>query len=339
MRMGGTEPNTFKIAQLNAENLFLFLDDAQGRDWRKLPEKEWQKLSHASVPNKSLLKTLWLADTLRAIDADIVFMCEVGGEESLRNFSNLFLEGAYTPHLMEGNSDRGIDIGYLVKKNFKHRVELRSYKNRPLKFQYPHEISPDPERPAPARTHYFSRDCAELRIYKEGAAAPALICLSVHLKSKLDPEGIDPEGLDRRAAEVVALTEIYKEIRQEFSPPVPVLIAGDFNGCAKRGQLAPEFKPLAETELESLMDVLGRDDEAAATQLQFNRGGGITWLQIDYIFMTPELKQKLIPEGCEVFRYRSELNVALPLPKTLEQRLAMPSDHYPVVATFQDIFT
>jgi endonuclease/exonuclease/phosphatase family metal-dependent hydrolase len=333
MRMGVLVPNTFKIAQLNAENLFLFLDETQDRDWRKLPEKEWQKLSHASVPNKSLLKTVWLADTLTAINADLVFMCEVGGEESLRNFSSLFLKGAYTPHLIEGNSDRGIDIGYLVKKDFPHRVELRSYKNRPLKLRYPHEIE------GPSRTHYFSRDCSELRIYKEGSAVPALVCLSVHLKSKLDPDGIDPEGLDRRTAEVAALTEIYREVRSEFSPPVPVIVAGDFNGCAKRSQLAAEFRPLADTELESVMDILGREEEQAATQLQFGRGGQITWLQIDYIFVTPELKRELLPEHSEVFRYRSELNVALPLPKTLEQRLAMPSDHYPVVATFKNIFT
>lgn len=330
--MSGVWPNTFKIAQLNAENLFLFLDDTTDRDWRRLPEKEWQKLSHASVPNKSLLKTLWLADSLLAINAEIVFICEVGGEESLRNFAKYFLRDQYTAHLIEGNSDRGIDIGYLVRKDFPHRVELRTYKNRPLKFNYPHEAA----QPAPPRTHYFSRDCSELRVFGSDPATPALICLSVHLKSKLDPDGIDPEGKDRRTAEVVALAEIYSDVRKEFTPSVPVIVAGDFNGCAKRNQLAPEFQALATTDLESVMDILERDGEQTATQLQFGRGGQIQCLQIDYVFVSPELKPLLVPEACEVFRYRSELNVALPLPATLEQRLAMPSDHYPVVATFKN---
>ncbi len=330
--MSGVRPNTFKIAQLNAENLFLFLDDATERDWRKLPEKEWQKLSHASVPNKSLLKTLWLADSLLEINADIVFVSEVGGEESLRNFAKIFLKDKYTPYLIEGNSDRGIDIGYLVKKDFTRRVEVRTYKNRPLKFSYPHEAG------TTARTHYFSRDCSELRVFDEGGAKAELVCLSVHLKSKLDPDGIDPEGKDRRMAELGALVEIYNEIRAEFSPPVPVIIAGDFNGCAKRSKLAPEFAALTTTDLESVQDVLEREEEAAATQLQFARNGTIQWLQIDYVFISPELKPQLIAESCEVFRYRSELNVPLPLPKTLDQRLAMPSDHYPVVATFKNFF-
>lgn len=325
--MGGVRPNTFRIAQLNAENLFLFLDDSADRDWRKMTEKEWQKLSKASVPNKSLLKTLWLADSLLAIDADLIFLCEVGGEESIKNFAHHFLKDAYTPHLIEGNSDRGIDIGYLVKKDFPYKVELRSYKDRPLKFHYPHEDE------ATRRTHYFSRDCAELRVYKEGSATPALVCLSVHLKSKLDPEGIDPEGKDRRAAELASLVEIYKEIRSEPGQP-PVLVAGDFNGCARRANIAPEFQALVSTDLESMQDILERDGPDAATQLQFNRSAQIQWLQIDYIFMSPELKTHLIPNGCEVFRYRSELNVALPLPTTLDQRLNLPSDHYPVVATF-----
>jgi endonuclease/exonuclease/phosphatase family metal-dependent hydrolase len=328
--MGAVRPTTLKIAQLNAENLFLFLDEPGSRDWRKMSEKEWQKLSHASVPNKSLLKTLWLADSLMAIDADIVFLCEVGGEESLRNFNTHFLGERYTPHLIEGNSNRGIDIGYLIKKTFPYRVELRSHKERPLKFQYPHEEGLE------ARTHYFSRDCAELRVYGADPARPAWIGLSVHLKSKLDPEGIDPEGKDRRAAELAALVEIYQELRSEFNPPVPVLLAGDFNGCARKDGRAEEFKDLDKTDLESLMDLLGRTDESAATQLQFNRNGQIQWLQIDYIFVSPELKSKLVPEHCEVFRYRSELNVALPLPKTLDQRLQLPSDHYPVVVTFQN---
>ncbi len=329
--MGGVWPNTFKIAQLNAENLFLFLDDNTPRDWRRLSEKEWQKLSHATVPNKSLVKTLWLADSLLAINADLVFICEVGGEESLRNFAHHFLQDKYKPYLVEGNSDRGIDVGYLVRQDFPFQCELRSYKDRPLKLVYPHEVD------AP-RTHYFSRDCAELRIHRPGSSRPDLICLSVHFKSKLDPDGIDPEGKDRRKAEVDAVIEIYQQLRAEFSPPVPVILAGDFNGCATRSNLAPEFQALTTTDLDSVMDILGRGGEQTGTQLQFQRNGTIQPLQIDYIFVSPELKDHLIADECEIFRYRSELNLPLPLPTTLEQRLYLPSDHYPVVATFNNFF-
>lgn len=339
--MIGTRPTTFKVAQLNAENLFLFLIDQTERDWKKMNEKEWQKLSNATVPNKSLAKTLWLAETVLDMDADIVCLNEVGGLESLHNFAKLFLGGRYIPHLIEGNSDRGIDIGFLIHKDFAQKVELRTHKDRPLQFLYPHERETNlyfeglaPERQM--KSHYFSRDCAELRIFAGDKNVPSLIILLVHLKSKLDPDGIDPEGRERRRAEVNMLMEIYREIRGEFTPSVPVLIAGDFNGSARKNGQGEEFAELAKTDLESVIDIVGHDGDLAATQIQFSRNGQINGLQIDFIFISPELKPHLIHEGVEVYRYRSDLKVPLPIPKTLEQRTYLPSDHYPVVATFNN---
>lgn len=340
--MSAITPNTFKIAQLNAENLFVYLDDLTERDWRRLTEKEWQRLSQATVPNKSITKTLWLADSLLHIDADIVCINEVGGQESLANFTRFFLGGKYVPHLIEGNSDRGIDIGYLVKKDFQLRPELRTHKNRPIQFLYPHEqqtgLFNQPDFEKTAKSHYFSRDCAELRLYGTDSSKPALVMLLVHLKSKLDPDGIDPEGKERRRAEVNTLVNIYREVRAEFNPPVPVIVSGDFNGCARKDRLSEEFAHLGTTDLENVIEIIGQDGEQAATQIQFNRGGQIQCLQIDFIFISPDLKKHLVGEGVEVFRYHSDLNVPLPLPQTLDQRLYMPSDHYPVVALFNKFY-
>jgi endonuclease/exonuclease/phosphatase family metal-dependent hydrolase len=340
--MSASPPNTFKVAQLNAENLFLFLDQPGERDWPRLNEKEWQKLSQASVPNKSLVKTLWLAETLLDIDADIVCLNEIGGEESIHNFAKYFLKGRYIGHLIEGNSDRGIDIGYLVKKEFLAGVELRTHKNRPLRFLYPHEVTSNeyfashaPEKII--KTHYFSRDCAELRVTLPGQSKPSLVLLLAHLKSKLDPEGIDPEGRARRAAEARTLAEIYHEVRREFSSTVPVIVAGDFNGCARPSRRSEEFSAFSDTDLASVIEIAGLDGESAATQIVFSRGGGVSCLEIDFIFVSPELKENLL--SAEVYRYRSDLKVLLPLPKTLEQRMALPSDHYPVVATFKNFIS
>lgn len=339
--MSAPRPNTFKIAQLNAENLFLFLDQPGPRDWRRMTEKEWQKLSSATVQNKSLVKTLWLADAVLDIDADIVCVNEVGGIESLHNFAKYFLNDLYEAHLIEGNSDRGIDIGYLVKKEFTHRLELRTHKDRPLHFIYPHEEQSNayhannaPEKII--KTHYFSRDCAELRVTREGAEKPSLVVLLVHLKSKLDPDGIDPEGRSRRQAEVRTLTEIYREVRGEFAESVPVIVAGDFNGCARPSRLSEEFAELGKTDLASVTELAGLDGELATTQILFSRQGGVSCMEIDFIFVSPDLKPRLVREGVKVYRYKSDLKVELPLPKNLEQRTYLPSDHYPVVATFEN---
>jgi exonuclease III len=332
--MSGVRPNTFKVVQLNAENLFLYLDSSTTQDWKNLSEKDWQRLSHATVANKPLSKTLWLAESLLDMDADIVCINEVGGLESLNNFNQLFLQDRYTVHLIEGNSDRGIDIGYLVKKGLPLACELHTHKDRPLHFLYPHERPPEGESAA-LKSHYFSRDCAELRVFtQEQRNRPALILLLVHLKSKLDPENIDPQGKERRRAEFNTLMRIYRQLRTEFQ--VPVIIAGDFNGSARREARSDEFSELNNTDLESVLDLAGLSDEKAATQVQFSRGGGLQCLQIDYMFVSPELKEQLFTEAVEVYRYRSDLKVALPLPQSLEQRTYLPSDHYPVVAVFRD---
>ena len=339
--------------------MFIFLDDFTVRDWRALPEKEWQQLSRATVANKSLVKTLWLADSLLDMNPDIVCVNEVGGLESLHNFAKFFLGGKYEAHLIEGNSDRGIDIGYLVRKDFPLRAEIRTHKERPLGFLYPHELQTNLFQAAgveaPHTSHRFSRDCAELRLYRpedsaegtvpaqgtasvQALARPVFVMLLVHLKSKLDPDRVDPFGRERRRAELNTLVEIYKEIRAEFTPPVPVMMAGDFNGCARRDQLNEEFQQLTTTDLETVVEIAGLNGEDAATQFQFNRGGKVTFLQIDFIFVSPELKAHLVREAVAVYRYKSELKIPLPLPKTLEQRTYMPSDHYPVVAVFHRFF-
>jgi len=331
----------FKIVQINAENLFVFLDDLTPRDWRALSEKEWQKLTRATVANKPLKKVLWLAESLLHIDADLICVNEVGGEESLSNFAKVFLADKYVPHIIEGNSNRGIDVGYLLRRGSPLRAEIRNHKNRPIDFLYPHDVQTNLFNQASGgkqlKSHFFSRDCSELRLYQEGEGRPGLVVLLVHLKSKLDPDGIDPQGKERRRAELNTLVRIYSEVRAEFNPAVPVLVAGDFNGCARADMRGEEFAALDNTDLESTVEIAGLSGDEVATQLQFQRGAQVVGLQIDFIFVSPELKPKIKPASVHVYRYHSD-RVPLPLPRTLDQRLALPSDHFPVVVTFADLF-
>lgn len=329
--------NQLRIVQINAENLFLFMEKYQGQDLRTMTERDWQSLSYASVPNKLLYKCLWLADSLLDINPDIILLNEVGGLESLENFSRHFLKDQYRALLIEGNSERGIDIGYLVKKNLAFRYLLNSHKNRSLNLTYPHErqmtLSP-PEADTTQRLHFFSRDVAELRLFKGNEESPSLVLLLIHLKSKWDREGFDPEGRDRRQAEVNKLCEIYQELRLELGPEVPIILAGDFNGRARQKGMEPEFtKIYSSTDLREIFDILNQPLEQTATQVQFRRWNKRTLLQIDHIFISPHLVDRLIPDQCFTYKYRSDLRVTLPYPETLEQRNALPSDHYPVVMT------
>ncbi|MCB0411415.1 MAG: hypothetical protein KDD22_02745, partial [Bdellovibrionales bacterium] len=76
-----------KMAQMNLENLFISMDLWQKQDLASLTEIQWQNLSTSVTLNKSLHKLKWLAETLKEMDADIFFFCEVGGWDSANNFN------------------------------------------------------------------------------------------------------------------------------------------------------------------------------------------------------------------------------------------------------------
>jgi hypothetical protein len=82
-------------------------------------------------------------------EADIVMVCEVGGPESLEHFAKHILKGEYVSYSLPSNSDRGIDLGYLVKRNLPFKFNLKSHKDRLLRSKI---------------YHYFSRDVLELAI-------------------------------------------------------------------------------------------------------------------------------------------------------------------------------
>jgi endonuclease/exonuclease/phosphatase family metal-dependent hydrolase len=335
--MSDTRQKHLRLCLLNCENLFVYMDLWHGQRVDNLNEKEWQALSSATVPNKSLRKLRWLAQTFSEAQPDIIMLNEVGGQESLENFNRHFLKEDFACYSIEGNSDRGIDVAYLVRKTLTYKFDLISHRRRPLNFLYPHEeqsnLYLEGLEPPAIKTHYFSRDALELRVFQPGADRPGLIILLVHLKSKLDPLGVDPAGRNRRAAELKTLVDIYLEVRQEFKS-VPVVVAGDFNGFGAKDGYDPEFLPLYEkTDLVEVFDLLKRPLTETATQVNFNRGSLPSLIKIDHVFLSPELWPMVVEDQTQVHLFRSDLQVKMPYAATVEQRTALPSDHYPIVVT------
>lgn len=327
-----------KFCLLNAENLFLLFDQELPPNFHKMEERQWDSLSTSVYPNKGLRKTLEVAKTLTDINADIIMLAEVGGLESLKNFNKHFLSNAYSEILVEGNSDRNIDVGFLIKKPIPFYFDLISHKNRDLKFLYSHErTSQLTDYPPQNVTHKFSRDCAELRLFKSDVNKPSFIILLTHLKSPLDPEKIDPHGTERRTAELKACVEIYEELKKEF-PICPVIMAGDFNGNASRIHTDPEFKTLYErTDLEDVLQISKVPVEQRATYLQIRQGQKSDSRQIDYCFLSKELHSMVKVKSTQVYMYKDEFGSNLLRPTTLEQKLALPSDHYPIVFELENV--
>lgn len=307
--------NSFlQIMVLNAQDLFLFMDLYEGEDISKLDETEWQKLGYSLKGNKSKEKCTQLAKTITDNNVDIVLVCEVGGPESLENFAKHFLKDEYTSYSLPSNSDRGIDLGYLVKKNPNFQFNLRSYKDRLLRSKI---------------YHYFSRDVLELAIGQDDEMK--MILLLTHLKSKLDMKKEDYEGRNRRQVEMRGMVDIYIELSNLYK--VPVLIGGDFNGNAAEIDTEQEYEQIY--HLTGLKDVCHWEQlpmEARISYYYFNRSGNRISQQLDYLFISDEWKHLLVPGSVHFPHYKNLDGMPLPIPSGHEMKSILPSDHLPLLA-------
>lgn len=331
-------PN-LKIMSLNAENLFLLSDQQLKPEHLQLDEFRWQKLSTSVFNNKPLEKAKALARIVLQETPDILILSEVGGFESLKNFNELFLQDQYSPALIEGNSDRNIDVGYLVRKTTDYYFDIVSNKNRLINFLYPHEreVLDDPNSGKIA-SHKFSRDVAELHLFCKNREMPFLIFLATHLKSRLDPNGFDPNGLQRREAELKTLIEIYSELQAKHGPEVPIVIAGDFNGNASRFKTEAEFLPIYQkTGLKDITELASFDEAKSATFYQVGRNSKSEGKQLDYCFLSEKAQALLDVKSVKIYRYKDHLGLEMDPPTTLDAKLHLPSDHYPLLFVMQNI--
>lgn len=331
-----------KVMLYNVENLFLLSDSELTSEHLKLDPVRWNRLSTSVYENKPLDKLRSITQIIQDENPDIILFCEVGGLESLQNFNRLFLKDSYSPALIEGNSDRNIDVGFLVRKNLGIYFDIVSNKNRLINFLYPFEkqsiLTGYPLKKALEGSHKFSRDVAELHLFQNQREKPSLIILLAHLKSRLDPEGIDPNGFERRSAELRTLVEIYLELNARCNGEVPIIVAGDFNGNAGIFNTDPEFLPLYQnTDLKDACDVAGLTPEQSATYYQVSRSHGTEGKQLDYAFLSQEARKYLIPESVQVYRYKDTLGQTYPPPNSMDIKLSFPSDHYPLLFTLKNI--
>lgn len=320
-----------KFFSLNCENLFLMSDEPLSASDLLLDEESWQKKSTSIIANKPLAKTKWLRDIILQESPDICLLSEVGGLESLQTFNRLFLNDLYTPMLIEGNSDRHIDVGYLVRKGLPFYFDILTNKNRSINFNYPREIELASKSGRRLQSHKFSRDVAELICFKQSPDRPFFISLLTHLKSRLDPEGLDPNGFLRRRAELEACVSLYLEINKKHSGLVPVLLAGDFNGNASAWNTEREFTALYDqTDLQDICALAQIAPPQNFTFYQASRGAITEGKQIDFCFASPSLQKLIDRKSIQVYRYKDLQGNSLSPPQHFEDKLLLPSDHYPL---------
>lgn len=209
---------------------------------------------------------------LAEVKADIQLMVEVEDRQALSRFNTQVMGEIHKikPYehnlLVDGNDDRGIDIGLLSR----HRIRaLRSH------IDYRDAAGSDP---------VFSRDCAEYEIILPRGRT--LWLLGNHFKSKGYGKQSDSDAKRKRQAE--AVKQLYAEALRRSKH---VIIAGDLNDFPGSDPLSPL---LAETDLRDAMthpsysglpgtfDTCTRDSQ-----------------KIDYILLSPALWERVQAVGVE----------------------------------------
>lgn len=320
---------SFQVLVWNLENFFLDEDASQGR-FKKDDEK-----------------VLKITKVFEELNPDIAFLCEVG-RHSLHTFNEKYLNNTYRVLLKKGNSPRGIEIGYMIKKSFleKHNLiaDLISHAKKPIHFLYPHEAKANKESLLKGQkprfeSHRMSRDLAELQIFRKGKekSTPLLGMLGIHLKSRLDKEGQDWHGLRRRTAEANYVAEIYQKRMKRFHHAYPLFVVGDFNGEIHLQKKDPEFR--AFYHLDGLLDFtdhLSLDREYCVSFVGLDKQKRPIPMQLDALLFHEKWKPYIDRAHSGFYRYPNEEGGVYPLALTPSTRHALPSDHYPLVTTWSE---
>lgn len=275
---------------------------AQGRDsW-----VGWVELEREPVNVKATQHT---AMVIRDVDAHVMAVVEADNRPALRDFSRVLLSqvGA-TPYehvmLIDGNDNRGIDVGLLTRKGY-DIDGIRSHVDD-----------------GTLTSRIFSRDCPEYTV--RTPSGERIVLLVNHLKSK--GFGSQKENNDRRRAQAEAVAKIYRRLRKGGQRYVAVL--GDMNDTPD----SDPMKPLVEeTDLKDIFE----HETFVSDGRPGTFGNGAKSAKIDYILLSPSLFKKVTAAG--VFRkgvWGGKNGTLFPHYDTMTKQVEQASDH---AALFADI--
>lgn len=281
---------------------------AKGRnDWVGFVELKTVAVDEVATENT--------ARVFAELRAEVAVVVEADDRPGLHMFSQTLLpevgaEAYEQVMVVEGNDERGIDVGVMVGDGYR-LVQIRT-----------HIFDRDDEGVI------FSRDCCEYHL--EAPSGARIVVLANHFKSKGYSEKGDPQGAKRRTRQATRVAEIYRGLLEEGFEHV--CVAGDLNDSPTSEALAP------------LLSVSGLVDASEHEHWDWNHrrgtfGSGNEDEKIDYLLLSPALRAKQTGGG--VFRKgvwhgpRTKDPWDLFPTLTAEQHAA--SDHACLYADFTDL--
>jgi endonuclease/exonuclease/phosphatase family metal-dependent hydrolase len=231
----------------------------------------WVELKTEPVDEQASQNT---ARVIAAVNADVLGVIEAEDRITLKRFNELLLpEVGAAPYehvmLVDGNDDRGIDVGCLTRFNF------------PIKSIRSHVDDKD------TVGVIFSRDCAEYEIHLP--SGNVLWLLVNHLKSKGYGDQASNDAKRKRQAERVR--ELYEEHLAAGDELVAII--GDFNEVPDGDPLRPLL-----SDGSTLRDVAAHPkyDNGGRPGTHGNCGADA---KLDYILLSPALYDRVTVAGVE----------------------------------------
>lgn len=266
----------------------------------------WVDLTRERVDELAMTHT---ARVISDVDADVMAVVEADSRVALKHFTDAGVVTAdgkpLFPRVMlvDGNDDRGIDVGLLAKG--RHRIV---------------DIVSHVDDVDDSGRHIFSRDCPEYTVELDGGSRVTL--LVNHLKSKGYGRQADNDATRRRQA--VRVAEIYRGFRAAGRDNVVVL--GDFNDTPDSAPLRPL---LVDTDL--------RDITTHTTFVSDGRPGtyanGTARQKIDYVLLSPALYDHVLAGA--IFRmgvWGGKHGTLFPHYDTMTSPVQAASDHAAIYA-------
>jgi endonuclease/exonuclease/phosphatase family metal-dependent hydrolase len=239
---------------------------AEGRnDW-----VGWLELKKEAVNE---IATSMTAKVIQDVDADVLAVVEADDRIALCHFNDQLLRPINSAYrgimLIDGNDDRGIDVGLFTKPKF------------PVEWIVSHV-----DDAVDGKT-IFSRDCPEFTV--RVSETKELLVIVNHFKSK--GHGSQADSNAKRKAQAKRVKEIYKKRRAEGVKFIAIV--GDLNDTPNSDPLSPL---ISQTDLKDIFEHDLFDDGGRPGTFANCTASN----KIDYLLLSPELFAKVTEAG--VFR-------------------------------------
>ncbi|HQW86706.1 MAG TPA: endonuclease/exonuclease/phosphatase family protein [Flavobacteriales bacterium] len=208
------------------------------------------------------------AAVMKAVKADVCCVVEAESRPVLKSFNSEMLSGAARfdyPFLIDGNDQRGIDVGVLSKL--------------PIGPVHTHLFEKS------GRSALFSRDCLHVELGLPDGRTLHLLCN--HLKSKMNNDAASDARRTLQADRIAAILDETFDLRTDL-----VVVAGDLNDTPDS---APLRKLLGKTHLHDALQLQFGPDMAKRWTYKYRNQLN----QIDYLLLSTPLKEAFVQAGVE----------------------------------------